>query len=264
MHSLKPLKSLAAGAVVGMALVASAPAHAAIADGNTAGGSNLLLFVWDGTKSLVQDLGSTFSQDTIANLAGSSAVNLSFNVDLTGFDLANTKWEIAAVSGNGGAASNANSLIATGSSTPSTGTGAGQTSGANLGTNVGTINAFIRALNNSGLAGPAYVATSGPIFWDGGVTFNQYFGGGAYDFSGAIGSTLNFYSLVNTPSGRSNTQTYTQYAGALGTGTWTLGTTGNLVYSYGNTAVPLPAAGWLLVSGLMGLGAASRRRRAAV
>jgi hypothetical protein len=59
--------------------------------------------------------------------------------------------------------------------------------------------------------------------------------------------------------------TITSYANANGAAQWLLTAAGALTYTLAGTApppapVPLPAAVWLLMSSLVGLGAVSRRR----
>ncbi len=77
------------------------------------------------------------------------------------------------------------------------------------------------------------------------------------------GTALGFY-YVTTPAGRPTAGTAAprdQYASAAGVGQWLLSQSGALSYSV--PAIPLPAAAWLLLSGLAGFGVLSRRRAAA-
>jgi hypothetical protein len=56
------------------------------------------------------------------------------------------------------------------------------------------------------------------------------------------------------------------YSNSNGTGFWFLSSTGDLTYniaSGGTAPVPLPAAIWLLGSGLLGMAGIARRRAAA-
>jgi len=83
------------------------------------------------------------------------------------------------------------------------------------------------------------------------------------DFSGAIGTALNFYNLFITTVGRTGTSNITEYANANGAGFWFLSSTGDLTWNVplAQSSVPLPAAFWLFASGIAGLGAIARRRR---
>jgi hypothetical protein len=83
---------------------------------------------------------------------------------------------------------------------------------------------------------------------------------GATKTSGlAGGAALDFYQVVSTGSAL-GTQTLVQFASAVGAATWTLSATGDLEYSVPTSPVPLPAAVWLLGSGLLGLLGVGRRK----
>ena len=83
-----------------------------------------------------------------------------------------------------------------------------------------------------------------------------------FNFGGTVGTALDFFNLVG--NGRSNV-TLSTYGNSQGNGFWFLSSTGDLTYNVlaSTSPVPLPAAVWLLVSGLAGLGAIGRRRNVA-
>jgi hypothetical protein len=85
-----------------------------------------------------------------------------------------------------------------------------------------------------------------------------------------FGSTGFWY--IGTSSTNALNQAYRiQYANSTGNATWTLEADGDLIYNIAGGVVveppvpeiPIPAAGWLLLSGLLSLGAVARRRIAA-
>jgi len=81
--------------------------------------------------------------------------------------------------------------------------------------------------------------------------------------AGTVGNALGFYlfSTLSAPIGNATKQVY---ANVTGLGEWLLGTDGHLTYTIpGAGTVPLPAAVWLLMSGLAGFATVGRRRNAA-
>lgn len=288
MNSLN--KALAAGITLAFASVAAhaqLPSAPAINEGSAPGPQGLYLAVFNSATKVseVVDLGYSYSNITVAggNLVptapnsafalatdpsggGGQVLQLNFG-QVAGFTAAggnifggsslsqDSYMVLSALSGTGGG------MTITDASTPIV------TSSSITGA-IGNINSEIASwvsydqlvtspsyskgdlIDTSGTA--TYSVTSG-VLNSGAVIAGQ-------NFSQAVGSAVGFYNVVST--GRTSVS-INQYANSNGAGFWFLSSTGDLTYNIaaGSAApVPLPAAVWLLGSGLLGMAGIARRR----
>lgn len=283
------MKLLAAAAVMTLAGQASA----AITLGNAPGGSSLFLSVWDSVanESYIRNLGpnlNAFLPTGLTTLATDGTItgtavtgNMTPNAGLTlnfagdalfastfgNNDAANIQWNILAFDNQASIASGLSRVITTvnGTASPNnTGVGSLITAGA---TNY--LNALGTAI--SGVANSAVSTDPSSFAFAGGDNFGDALNGGLQGSSSGTGfdAVLDFYYFARTVvSGSGSTlATAQQYANDTGAAHWTLAADGTATYSLAGepvSAVPVPAAAWLLGSGLIGfVGAARRRKKAA-
>jgi hypothetical protein len=257
---------------------------------NTNNGS-LWLTVWDtatgATNSYARDLGVTINQflptgitgvagdgSPVGNRTPESGLTLNFATDplfastFSSIPLANLAWNIyGADSVVGGAAGQARivTTAVTGTTNAPTFSQANVSAGALKANEVGNT---LNTVYGCGAATSCAVTDGGSAF-GGGSNWGNSVGGttGTLQTSGAIGSLLNFfYFASNGTSGFTQANGKTVFANSQGRATWSLDNSGNLTYALagGPSAVPVPAAAWLLGSGLLGLVGVARRRKSQV
>jgi hypothetical protein len=201
------------------------------------------------TNNMMSDAGLVLDFGTVANFTqtfGSNNPNLVYHVFATD--------GLGSLSGNGSVTTAALGSVFTalnGTQSTLQGTAVAGNFYGQLGNTCGATNPCIAG---TGLPQPYAGATT----W--GARYNNTL---LVDASASVGTPLGFYwidATSNTASAAANVIQYRNSTGNLGT--WLLTQAGNLSYSIqaASPVVPLPAALWLLVSGLAGFGVVSRRR----
>ena len=195
--------------------------------------------------------GLTLDKTTTASFADAS-----FGTWLSGQTASDVRWFLSAVDSVGTATStNVKRFItssANGSETATNGNLDGYISTANAG-GLGTVYASGSngSLSSTGSSAPGAWLTNFGIGTDSLATLDQ-----------AV--SLFYFSRSTGTGSTTSSATTTQFGNVNGYATVSLASNGDLTYSApAASAVPVPAAAWLLGSGLMALGGAARRRKAA-
>lgn len=268
------LKMLAAAATMAIAGQASA----ALSDTFVTDGT-LFLTVWDVTtnKSYTRDLGVSISGflpgGALTAEAGNTTVfgNLAsstlFSTHFFGATASNLRWTVIGVDSVESDGNGARVVSAFGS-TPSFLNGAVRGMASNSVQFAGEL------INNSGVdftglpnefasTGVGSTEGGGPGWGPtlGGASGNNHAGTG-------FGTAQFWYAATTTTDGSGDplTANSTRFGNSQFFSTFALAADGVLTYSLqaaALTAVPLPAAAWLMGAGLLGLGGAARRRKAA-
>lgn len=253
------LKTVAAAVALA---VAATPALAV--ESTTTGNSTMFVTVFDPVlgASVVQDLGLNYADFLRSAVTPNTGYEANFSIDMSvftqvGSSLSDLQYSIFA----GDAVGNyTNTEVIGTASLTATPTGINSYVTGMLGSS-GAANVFAQWNNTCGTSSVTCVGTS---------FSSTYFGNFADDFggnllagaSGNVGSVLGFYSFRRSAIGAGDPFIATQYANAGGAATWLLSADGTLTYNLEASPVPLPAAVWLLLSGLAGVGVVGRRKAA--
>jgi hypothetical protein len=208
-------------------------------------------------ESFTTDLGllyDNFVNNSVANvntIQPGAYTPLSYNLDMSSFADNNPANLLFNVYGGDSAGGNGSKgLVMTGLALPAL------TNSQMNGVNTAAIQ-LITSFNTNCPSGTGCAGTNGdPALW--GSTINGQFPVGS---AAGFNQALTFYQVAGANTLNANALTAaTQFADVNGAWNWLLASNGTLTFSGQSPApIPLPAAVWLLLSGLAGIGAIGRR-----
>jgi len=275
------LKMIAA-AVAMVSAVGSANAALSAPDATSGGNGSLALFAFNTVTRdwYIRDLGflmNDFLPSSVTSLSGNGGntgtrtpeaglllnpgntanfADASFSTWLAGQTQADIRWAVSAADATGTSTTTNVTRAITSSAVDETATNSLVSSYGSSGAAGG--------LSSAGFFGTATLSATGTAAPGG---FDTNFGFGGDSLASLNQSVGLFYFARTVGTGSTATPaTKVQYGNTTGFATVTLEADGDFVYSLAGapvSAVPIPAAAWLLGSGLIGLGGMVRRRKAA-
>ena len=255
--------------VAAMAFTVTSQAFAGIADGST-GNGELFFSIYDSVAqtSYVRDLG--IDMNTFIANGSTPGYSQSFTADAfltsTYGNLSNPNllWNVAALDSTGGTVVGGQRYLSTTNASVAT---IQNTSNNNLTTGFRGVNEYVNATNTKAADldfttnhSSAATAADGLAYFGSGFK-NDWQGQAKFDSTAVVGQSLGFFALQASSTVGLGKISATQFKSADGNAAWTLGANGTLSYSVpAPAAVPLPAAVWLLGSGLIGMVGVARRK----
>ena len=260
-----------------LAVAAAAPASAALTPGSASAFGSLFVTVFDETlnRSYARDvgiLGGAFNPNVTTTFSVNAGDTnwTSFQAGLAGADTVtgstipqtNLRYNIATT--NNAALQNSYVSLGAGQTTNITNGGEGALAG-NINNFIGNLNSANSGCGTAGSGISCFTQQSGASYNGATATPPEIWGRTmqfvAADTSGALGDQLGFYSILRNGSGFNNGKPASQ---SVFNGFWTFNASNaSVTWNAASVgAVPVPAAAWLLGSGLMGLVGVGRRKNA--